>query len=153
MLMADPEAALSETRRVLRDGGRLSLSVWAAPADNPWASIAGRLLIEQTGAPAPDPTAPGIFAMSDPGRTRSLLEATGFEPKRMEDVPMSWRLADFDAYWDFLRTQVGMIAIGIAALAEQDLRAFQTRLETEVEPYRNGREYRFPALTQNTLAV
>ena len=29
MLMADPAAALAETRRVLRDGGRLAFSVWA----------------------------------------------------------------------------------------------------------------------------
>jgi ubiquinone/menaquinone biosynthesis C-methylase UbiE len=36
MLMADPVAALRETRRVLRDGGRLSFSVWGAPADNPF---------------------------------------------------------------------------------------------------------------------
>jgi ubiquinone/menaquinone biosynthesis C-methylase UbiE len=28
MLMSDPATALAETRRVLRDGGRLSLSVW-----------------------------------------------------------------------------------------------------------------------------
>ena len=39
MLMADPAAALRETRRVLRDRGRLAFSVWADPKRNPWASI------------------------------------------------------------------------------------------------------------------
>src|ERR1700757_321132 len=39
MLMADPAVALRETRRVLRDRGRLAFSVWAAPERNPWASI------------------------------------------------------------------------------------------------------------------
>jgi ubiquinone/menaquinone biosynthesis C-methylase UbiE len=32
MLMADPGAALRETRRVLRDGGGLALSDWALPS-------------------------------------------------------------------------------------------------------------------------
>jgi SAM-dependent methyltransferase len=35
MLTADPAAALAETRRVLRPGGRLALSVWGAPERNP----------------------------------------------------------------------------------------------------------------------
>ena len=35
MLMADPAAALAETRRVLRRNGRLALSVWGAPRAQP----------------------------------------------------------------------------------------------------------------------
>ena len=37
--MADPAAALAETRRVLRPHGRLALAVWGARADNPWNSV------------------------------------------------------------------------------------------------------------------
>lgn len=47
MLTADPAAALAETRRVLRPGGRLALSVWGAPDRNPWASIGGMILVER----------------------------------------------------------------------------------------------------------
>jgi ubiquinone/menaquinone biosynthesis C-methylase UbiE len=35
MLMHDAEAALAETRRVLRPGGRVAFSVWASPERNP----------------------------------------------------------------------------------------------------------------------
>jgi ubiquinone/menaquinone biosynthesis C-methylase UbiE len=153
MLTADPQAALRETRRVLRDGGKLALSVWSAPQDNPWASIPSRLLQEQTGAPPPDPTAPGIFAMADPDRTRSLLEGAGFDVRRMENVEMTWRLDDLDAYWFFLTRQVGMLAVTIAALAEGDQRALRERLQEAVEPYRTNGGYALPGLTQNTLAA
>src|SRR6266542_485203 len=38
MLMSDPAAAFAETRRVLRDGGRLCRSVWGPPERNLWRS-------------------------------------------------------------------------------------------------------------------
>src|SRR3954452_12965488 len=44
MLMADPNTALRETRRVLKPGGRVALAAWAAADDNPWVSILGREL-------------------------------------------------------------------------------------------------------------
>jgi SAM-dependent methyltransferase len=153
MLMADPQSALHETRRVLRDGGRLALSVWGPPEANPWASIPGRLLLEQTGAPPPGPTAPGIFAMADPERTRSLLGGAGFEVKRMENVAMTWRHQDVDAYWNYLTGFAGALALGIEALSDEARNAYRARIETAVEPYKSNGGYDLPAVAQNTLAV
>jgi len=153
MLMAEPETALHETRRVLHEGGRLALSVWSAPESNPWASVPGRLLREQTGAPPPDPTAPGIFAMADPERTRSLLTIAGFQVRRMEDVGLSWRFESFDGYWTFLNEHAGAIAVAIAVLPEEDQRTLRARIEEAVEPYRTNGAYALPGLAQNTLAA
>lgn len=153
MLMADPASALRETRRVLRDGGGLALSVWGPPERNPWASLAGRALLEQTGAPPPDPTAPGIFAMADPERTRSLLAAAGFEVRRMEDLELTWRFESFDAYWSFLTQLAGAIALVIGGLPDDLQRALRERVEEAVEPYRSNGGYEMPGVAQSILAA
>src|SRR5918997_441782 len=53
MLMVYPAAAFAETRRVLRAGGRLAFSVWAARERNPTVSLAGRVLVELGHVPPP----------------------------------------------------------------------------------------------------
>jgi ubiquinone/menaquinone biosynthesis C-methylase UbiE len=57
MLVADPAAALAETRRLPRPDGRLALSVWGAPERNPWASIGRMILAERGHMPRPEPEA------------------------------------------------------------------------------------------------
>jgi ubiquinone/menaquinone biosynthesis C-methylase UbiE len=152
MLMSDPAAALRETRRVLRDGGSLALSVWGAPERNPWASIPGRVVLDHTGGPAPDPSAPGIFAMADPQRARSLLSAAGFDVRRMEELELSWRFENFDSYWRYLTQLAGPIAIAISALPENDQRQLHEELQEAIKDYRSNGGYELPGVVQNTLA-
>jgi SAM-dependent methyltransferase len=99
MLMADPAAALAETRRVLREGGRLSFAVWAGPDRNLWAAIPGMTLVELGHLPPPEPGAPGIFAMGDPNRIRELVTGAGFGEPRIEEVAIHWGFADSDEHW------------------------------------------------------
>jgi SAM-dependent methyltransferase len=153
MLMADPAAALRETRRVLRDGGRLAMSVWGTSEENPWASIPARLVREQARLPPPDPTAPGIFTLADPERTRSLLTDAGFEVLRMENVGLRWTFDDFDAYWRFLHDHAGAIAVTLESLPEEGRQAVREQIEQDVDPYRDGAGYAIPGVAHNTLAA
>ena len=82
MLMADPAAALAETRRVLRDGGTLGFAVWQTPDRNPWAAIPGMVLVQRGHMPPPEPGAPGIFAMGDRGRVEQLVAGRRLRPSR-----------------------------------------------------------------------
>jgi ubiquinone/menaquinone biosynthesis C-methylase UbiE len=152
MLMANPAMALAETRRVLRRGGRLSLSVWGTPDRNPWASLPAKALIEHTGAPPPDSRSPGIFAMADAERVRSLLHDAGFDPPRLEKVQVKWRFATFDEYWRFVIELAGAISMLLQAMPEADREAVRSLVEHAVKDFRDDGGLELPGVALNASA-
>jgi SAM-dependent methyltransferase len=135
MLMADPAAALSETRRVLRPGGRLAMSVWGAPERNPWASIGGRILVERGLVPQPEPGAPGAFSMASEERTRSLLSDAGFTDVLTDEVPVSFAFTDLDDYERWVTDLSGSFAMAILGLSEPEREALRAELRVAFEPF------------------
>jgi SAM-dependent methyltransferase len=149
MLMMDPGAALAETHRVLRHGGRLAFSVFGPPEQNPWASLIGRILVADGHLPPPAPGAPGIFALSDVERLRQLVTRAGFTSPVTESVGFTWSFPSLDRYWQFLLEMAGAISPVLRALAPGAEARVRTRLERMAEPLRTRDGYVFSALCTN----
>lgn len=153
MLMADPAAALRESRRVLRDGGSLAFAVWAAPERNPWAALPAMTLVQRGHMPPPEPGAPGIFALADPARIRSLVTEAGFDAPEIEEIAFEFRYEDFDEIWAVLIEIAGPIARVLKALPEEERQATREAIEEAMAPFRaEDGSYSTPALCWGAVA-
>ena len=99
MLLADPAAALRETRRVLKPGGRVVLAAWAPADENPWATVVTQAMAD-LGMGEDFGDAPGPFTWGDPELIVEHLREAGFVDAQVETVAFTFRHPDPDEWWD-----------------------------------------------------
>jgi ubiquinone/menaquinone biosynthesis C-methylase UbiE len=100
MFAAEPAVSLREMRRVIRPGGRVALAAWADPERNPWATIPTRALVELGHAEPPDPQAPGMFSLAQPGQLRDLLQESGFTEVEVDAIELDSEQPGVEGYLD-----------------------------------------------------
>ena len=139
MLMADPSAALGETRRVLRPGGRVALAVWDSVRRNPWALIPTLELIERGLIPPPQDKPgryePGPFALSDPERVRDLLAQAGFVEVDVQSLDIAQHHDSFATYWETTLDIFQSFHDAVLSRPEPEIAEIRTGLQARLEPY------------------
>ena len=136
MFALDKGAALRETRRVLKPGGRLALAAWTAPERNPFAAIPRAALVAAGLVDGFDFAAgPAMFDLADPGTLRELLEEAGFGEVRIEELPVAF---PFDDVEDFAASTCDLsppFADVVAPLDERQRADLLERLAAATAPY------------------
>ena len=125
MLLADPETALRETRRILRPGRSVVFAAWTDPDANPWMTAINRSVVELGFGERPSPDEPGPFAFSDRGRIEKLLDAAGFEELELEAFDFAFTFASQDEHWEHqlaMSTRLGEQVAGLSPAEHTALR-------------------------------
>lgn len=116
MLLADPDAALRETRRVLKPGARVALAAWAAREDNLWMTLPPQELVARGLVEPPDPDAPGPMAWAPEGAIAQRLDDAGFTEHTVEAVEFEMRYASPEDWWAATYAMSGTFERALAGL-------------------------------------
>lgn len=152
MLMADPAAALAETRRVLPPGGRVALAVWGAAERNPWATIGLGLLVARGHMPPPEPDAPSPFALASEARVRTLLAGAGFTAARTAEIPVRFAFRDVDDYVAYSSDTGGAAVPVLQRLPEDERDELKAELAAAFAPFAVDAGYELPGLALVAVA-
>ena len=135
MLMADPDAALRGTRRVLREGGRLALAVWDTPDRNLWMSAPVMQLIVRGAFPPPEPGAPGPFSMAETAQLEQRLATAGFQQIETDKVEFDHVYPSFDQYWEMSLDLGAPLATAMAELDETTVAEVRDAVRGVLAPF------------------
>jgi SAM-dependent methyltransferase len=139
----DPIRALSEARRVLRPGGGVAFTSWAAPPEN----IAWKLLFDAIAAhgdTAAAKTPPPGGGLRRPEDVLRVLDAAGFAKTNARRVQLEWRIATAGDLLAGFRRGTVLTAALIDAQPAAALMAIEEAMARSVADYRHGDGYAVP---------
>ena len=98
--LARPEQALADARRVLRPGGRVAFSVWAAPDSCLGFKLMLDAIAEHGVMDVALPDGPPFFRFSEPAECERALAGAGFSAPAVEHVQVDWELPHADTLYE-----------------------------------------------------
>ena len=140
MFLPDIQRAASEIARVLKPGGWVAASVWAAPEKNPSISGSMAAIKQVVDLPQPDPGAPGIFRLARPGDLAGMLQRAGLVDLAEEEFLGEWSYASPEEYYRSLMELAAPIQNLMATLLPAQVEEVKGRvLEAGRTAMRDGR--------------
>jgi SAM-dependent methyltransferase len=138
-----PERAFSETFRVLRSGGSLAFTVWAAPRPHEGFGIVLGA-IEAHGLPVALPPAPPYFRFADRDEARRALDEAGFVQTQTRIVDQFWRHDIPSRVFDAFNEGAVRATAMLRSQPEHVREKIRAAVQRQVEELRQGDTYVIP---------
>ena len=147
MLVPEPARAAGEIHRVLRPGGRASVSVWGPRERNPWLTAMLEAIGAQLGGTFPPPGMPGPLSLGEDGKLHAALSDGGFADAEIREVEVPWRGADFEDWWQRTTSLAGPVAKLLEAQPTEAVDAIRAHAREALSAYETKDGLEIPGVT------
>ena len=147
MLVPEPARAAGEIHRVLRPGGRASVSVWGPRERNPWLTAMLEAIGAQLGGTFPPPGMPGPLSLGEDGKLRAALSDGGFADAEIREVEVPWRGSDFEEWWQRTTALAGPVAKLLEAQPTEAVDAIRAHAREALSAYETKDGLEIPGVT------
>lgn len=117
MFFPDMLLAAKEMFRVLKPGGKMATTVWAASDKNFWSTAVMSAINKNMELSKPPPGAPGLYRCTERGLVAGLLHRAGFKNVSESEVKSHLNAGTTEVYWNFMTDVVAPV---VAALSKAD---------------------------------
>jgi SAM-dependent methyltransferase len=153
MPVPNPVQALREMRRVLRDGGRLGISVWGTLEKVAVFGVAGRVMAPYIPQLPPEERLPAPTALGEPGLIERLVEEASYHDISVELHTFDAVFNDAEEYLRGRGCAPTEVSGALERLTPEQREQLDRELIAELERYRRGGKIRLPSEAIYVTAV
>ncbi len=140
----NPEKALAGAAHVLKSGGRVAFTVWAAPEKSVGFGLILQTIQRLGNMNVPLPPGPPFFRFSDHEECRRALRGAGFVKVEVQDVIQTWRLPSSDMLFESLLQGTVRTAALLRAQTLEAREAIRNALREAARAYQRAGRIEMP---------
>ncbi len=144
MFLPEIPKAASEIARVLKPGSWVAAAVWSAPEKNPSIGLSMAAIKQVIELPPPDPTAPGIFRLAQPGDLAGIFQQAGLVDVTDQEFLAEWSYASAEEYYTSLMEIAAPVQNLMAKLTDAQTQDVKQRITQAASNYTRAGRIIFP---------
>jgi ubiquinone/menaquinone biosynthesis C-methylase UbiE len=144
MFFPDPARVLARLMTLMKEGGRLAVTVHGTPERVPYFSTIMEPVLRYIPDFRPRET-PTVHRFGKPEDLRQVISAAGFSEVSIDEFIFEYRAGCFDEYWqDYMSTTAASIRPQLESMGEQIVSAIRSEAEKKAKKFTKDGKICFP---------